>query len=49
MLIPVTVTQSGEINPKAKKTVLHCVQGHWLELPETVSAQWLSTLLQGLT
>ena len=48
VLIPVTVTQSGEINPKAKQVVLHCAQGHRLELPETVSAQWLSTLLQGL-
>lgn len=48
VLIPVTVTQSGEINPKAKKIVLHCTQGYRLELPETVSAQWLSTLLRGL-
>lgn len=50
VLIPVTITQSlSEIKPEAKKIVLHCVQGHWLELPETVSAQWLTTLLQGLT
>ncbi len=40
VLIPVTVTpSSGELNPEAKRIVLHCAQGHWLELPETVSAQ----------
>jgi hypothetical protein len=50
LLIPVTVTQSsGELNPEAKQIVLHCVQGHRLELPETVSALWLSALLRGLT
>lgn len=47
VLIPVMVTQSDEITPKAKKIVLHCAQGHRLELPETVSAQWLSALLRG--
>lgn len=49
VLIPVTVTQaSGELNPEANKIVLHCVQGNRLELPETVSAHWLSALLRGL-
>ena len=49
VLIPVTVTQSlSEIAPEAKKIVLHCAQGYRLELPGTVSAQWLSMLLQGL-
>jgi hypothetical protein len=48
-LIPVRVTKtSEELNPEAKKIVLHCIQGHRLELPETVSAQWLSALLRGL-
>jgi hypothetical protein len=50
VFMPVTVTQaSGELNPEAKKIVLHCVQGHRLELPETISAHWLSTLLRGLS
>lgn len=48
-LIPVTVMEaSDELNPGAKKIVRHCIQGHRLELPETVSAQWLSVLLRGL-
>ncbi len=49
VLIPVTVTEaSGELNPEPKTIVLHCLQGHRLELPETISAQWLSVLLRGL-
>lgn len=49
VLIPVTVTEtSSELISEPKKIVLHCVQGHRLELPETVSAQWLSALLRGL-
>lgn len=48
--IPVTVTvASSEFNPKPKRIVLHCVQGHRLELPGTVSAQWMSALLRGLS
>lgn len=49
VLIPVTVNPSSdELNPEAKKIVLHCTQGYRLELPETVSAQWLLALLRGL-
>ena len=49
VLIPVTIKEaSGELIPEPKKMVLHCVQGHRLELPETISAQWLSALLRGL-
>lgn len=49
VLIPVTIKgASGELIPEPKKMVLHCVQGHRLELPETVSASWLSAVLRGL-
>jgi hypothetical protein len=49
VLIPVTVTgTSGKFNPEPTKIVLYCNQGHRLELPGTVSANWLSALLRGL-
>lgn len=45
VLIPVTVTQSiSEIDPEAKKIVLHCVQGYRLELPGTVNVLKLDVL-----
>ena len=49
VLIPVTVTEEPkEPNSGCKNIVVHCSQGHRLELPETVSASWLSALLRGL-
>lgn len=49
VLIPVTLTEaSDELNYKPTKIALYCIQGHRLELPETISAQWLSALLRGL-
>lgn len=49
LLIPVTVTEGNiEPEPGTRPLVLILGQGHWLELPETVSAQWLSALLRGL-
>lgn len=48
-LIPVTVTEEPkEPKPGNKNIVVYCAQGHRLELPETVSASWLSALLRGL-
>ncbi len=48
-LIPVTVTEEPkEPNSGCKNIVMYCAQGHRLELPETVSASWLSALLNGL-
>lgn len=48
-LIPVTVTK-GAVGPlpEPQPFVLLLRQGHRLELPESVSAQWLSALLRGL-
>ena len=48
-LIPVMVTEDNmEPKPEARPLVLLLRQGHRLELPATVSAHWLSTLLRGL-
>jgi hypothetical protein len=49
-LIPVTVSEESTGTPlPSRPLVLILKQGHRLELPETVSAQWLSTLLRGLS
>ena len=49
-LIPVTVSDdSVESLLPARPVVLILKQGHRLELPETISAQWLSALLRGLS
>jgi hypothetical protein len=49
ILIPVTVTKEAVAPlPEAQPFVLLLRQGHRLELPESVSAQWLSALLRGL-
>ena len=49
-LIPVTVSEEHVAIPiQASPLVLTLKQGHRLELPETVSAQWLSALLRGLS
>jgi len=49
VLIPVTVTKEAVAPlPEAQALVLLLRQGHRLELPESVSAQWLSALLRGL-
>lgn len=48
-LIPVTVTDdSVESVLPLRSMALILKQGHRLELPQTVSAQWLSALLRGL-
>lgn len=44
-LIPVQVQLTP---PPAEHLVLHCGQGHRLELPSTVSAAWLAELLRCL-
>lgn len=50
MLIPVTVSDESVETPlTSRPLVLILKQGHRLELPETVSVQWLSTLLRGLS
>jgi hypothetical protein len=50
MLIPVTVSDESVKTPlPSRPLVLILKQGHRLELPETVSVQWLSALLRGLT
>lgn len=46
-LIPVTVSNENR-EFQTGRLVLTLKQGHRLELPETVSAQWLSALLRGL-
>lgn len=49
VLIPVTVSKESLAIPiQTNPVVLILKQGHRLELPETISAQWLSTLLRGL-
>lgn len=49
VLIPVTVTKEAvDALPEPQPFVLLLRQGHRLELPESVSAQWLSALLRGL-
>ena len=49
VLIPVTVNEEPkEPNSGCKHIVVYCAQGHRLELPETVSASWLSMLLRDL-
>ncbi len=49
-LIPVTVSDdSVESVLPSRSMALILKQGHRLELPETVSAQWLSALLRGLS
>lgn len=49
VLIPLTVTEEPkEPNSGCKNIVVYCALGHRLELPETVSASWLSMLLRGL-
>lgn len=49
VLIPVTVTEEHtDPDSGSKNIVVHCAQGQRLELPETVSASWLSALLRGL-
>lgn len=49
VLVPVTVTEEPkEPNSGCKNIVVYCAQGHRLELPGTVSAQWLSMFLRGL-
>jgi hypothetical protein len=49
VLLPVKV-EEAEVDDKVdhKKILLRCSRGYELELPETVSAQWLSALLRGL-
>jgi len=48
-LIPVKVSDdSDESVLPSRPLVLLLKQGHRLELPETISAQWLSGLLRGL-
>jgi hypothetical protein len=48
-LIPFTVSEENVAIPiQTNRLVLTLKQGHRLELPETVSAQWLSALLRGL-
>ena len=50
VLIPVTVSNEGIGSlTQTHSLVLTLKQGHRLELPETVSVQWLSALLRGLT
>jgi hypothetical protein len=50
VLIPVTVSdENSAFHSQTRPLVLTLKQGHQLELPETVSAQWLSTLLRGLS
>jgi hypothetical protein len=50
VLIPVTVSNESIGSPtQTHPLVLTLKQGHRLELPETVSVQWLSALLRGLT
>ncbi len=49
VLIPVTVSDDSIETPlPSRPMMLILKQGHRLELPETVSAQWLSGLLRGL-
>jgi len=51
VLVPVTVAgEDGGSGTKAEapKIVLHCGQGRRLEMPLSVSPQWLSSLLKGL-
>ncbi|MBM4208856.1 MAG: IS66 family insertion sequence element accessory protein TnpB [Gammaproteobacteria bacterium] len=49
VLIPVTMTEELIVsNSGCQNIMVYCAQGHRLELPETVSAQWLSSLLRGL-
>ena len=49
VLIPVTVTKKPDDPlPEPQPLVLMLRQGHRLELPGSVSAQWLSALLRGL-
>jgi hypothetical protein len=48
VLIPVTVSDDS-VELQSRALVLTLKQGHRLELPETVSAQWLSVLLRGLS
>ena len=49
VLIPVTVTEDNvDPEPQSRPLVLILRQGHRLELPESVSANWLSALLRGL-
>lgn len=47
-LIPVTIETTGAVAKGAGVIQLYLAQGHRLEVPATVSAQWLSTLLRGL-
>jgi hypothetical protein len=39
----------GETKGVAPTLVLHCRQGHRVELPISISAVWLATLLKGLS
>ena len=49
-LIPVTLNDESVESPlPSRPLVLILKQGHRLELPETVSVQWLSALLRGLS
>jgi hypothetical protein len=49
LLMPVTVTEDN-VDPdrQSRPLVLILRQGHRLELPESVSANWLSALLRSL-
>lgn len=50
ILIPVEVSDESAGTPlPSRPLVLVLKQGHRLELPETVSVQWLSSLLRGLS
>jgi hypothetical protein len=50
VLIPVTVSDENDgLHSQTRPLVLTLKQGHRLEFPETVSAQWLSALLRGLS
>jgi hypothetical protein len=46
VLIPIVVDEVAK--PVPEKIILHCSQGHRLELPGTVSVAWLSDLLRRL-
>jgi hypothetical protein len=47
-LIPVTIETTDAVAKEAGVIQLYLAQGHRLELPGAVSAQWLSALLRGL-
>jgi hypothetical protein len=47
-IIPVEIETTGAVAKEVGFIWLHLAQGHRLELPESVSAQWLSALLRGL-